>query len=98
MVPWPTQVLNPNGISIRSLVFAGLTSVTDRQTTLLGRSVTVGRIYVHSTVMWPSNMAVATFEAPIEAAASVVFTTLASVKDNYFDQLNFKYESHESRL
>jgi len=34
------QVLNPNGISIGSAVFAGLTSVTerqtDRQTTLLG--------------------------------------------------------------
>jgi len=28
----PTQVLNPNGISIGSAVFAGLTSVTDRQT------------------------------------------------------------------
>ena len=33
----PTQVLNPNGISIGSAVFAGLNSVTDRQTTLLGR-------------------------------------------------------------
>jgi len=36
---WPTQVHNPNGISIGSFVFAGLTSVTDRptdrQTTLL---------------------------------------------------------------
>jgi len=28
----PTRVLNPNGISITSAVFAGLTSVTDRQT------------------------------------------------------------------
>jgi len=27
-----TQVLNPNGTSIGSAVFAGLTSVTDRQT------------------------------------------------------------------
>jgi len=39
--PGPTQVLNPNGISIGSAVLAGLTSVTDRptdrQTTLLGR-------------------------------------------------------------
>jgi len=35
--PGPTQVLNPNGISIGSAVFAGLTSVTDGQTTLLGR-------------------------------------------------------------
>jgi len=33
----PTQVLNPNGILIGSAVFAGLTSVTDRQTMLLGR-------------------------------------------------------------
>jgi len=39
--PGPTRVLNPNGISIGAAVFAGLTSVTDRQTdrqtTLLGR-------------------------------------------------------------
>jgi len=28
----PSQVLNPDGISIGSAVFAGLTSVTDRQT------------------------------------------------------------------
>jgi len=27
--PWPTQVLNPNGISIGSAVIAGLTIVTD---------------------------------------------------------------------
>jgi len=33
----PTRVLNPNNISIGSAVFAGFTSVTDRQTTLLGR-------------------------------------------------------------
>jgi len=44
----PTRILNPNGISIGSVVFAGLTTVTDiqtdrqtdrptdRQTTLLG--------------------------------------------------------------
>jgi len=30
--PGPTQVVNPNGISIGAAVFAGLTSVTDRQT------------------------------------------------------------------
>ena len=40
-------------------------------------------------------MAVATFEAT-EAVASVVFTTLASVKTIIiFDQLNFKYETHD---
>ena len=36
----PSQVLNPDGITIGSAIFAGLTSVTDRQTdrqtTLLG--------------------------------------------------------------
>ena len=31
----PTRVLNPNGISIGSAVFAELITVTDRQTTLL---------------------------------------------------------------
>jgi len=36
-----TRVLNANGISIASAVFAGLTSVTDHAT----RSVTTGRIY-----------------------------------------------------
>jgi len=42
-----------------------------------------------------AGRAVATFEAT-EAAASVVFTTLASVTDNnYFEQLKFKYESHD---
>jgi len=43
--PGATRVLNPNGISIGSAVFAGLTNVTDRQTetTLLGRSHVVLR-------------------------------------------------------
>ena len=36
-LPGPTRVLNPNGILIASAVLAGLTSVTDQQTTLLGR-------------------------------------------------------------
>jgi len=35
--PGPTRVLDPNGISISSAIFAGLTSVTGRQTTILGR-------------------------------------------------------------
>jgi len=35
--PGPSRVLNPNGILIGSAVFAGLTSVTDRQTTLLSQ-------------------------------------------------------------
>jgi len=39
--PGPTRVLNPNGISIGSAVFAGLTSVTDRPTDHATRWVTV---------------------------------------------------------
>ena len=40
----PTRVLNPNGISIGSAVFAGLTSVTDRPTDHACWSVTIGRV------------------------------------------------------
>jgi len=35
--PGVTRVLNPNGISIGAATFAGLTSVTDRQTMLLSQ-------------------------------------------------------------
>jgi len=50
------RVLDPNGISIGLAVCAGLTSVTDRQTDRqtdqqtddATRSVTIGRIYVHT--------------------------------------------------
>ena len=49
----PALVHNPNGISIGSAVFAGLTTVTDRQTDHATRSVTTGRIYVRSTAMRP---------------------------------------------
>jgi len=50
--PGPTQVLNPNGISIGSAVFAGITSVTDRPTdrpsdhATRSVPVTTDRIYV----------------------------------------------------
>jgi len=46
---------NPNGISIGSAVFAGLTSMTDRPTDRATRSVTIGRIYICSTAMRPNN-------------------------------------------
>jgi len=51
----PTQVLNPNGISIGSAVFAGLTNVTDRQTDHATQSLTIDRIYVPSTAMRSNN-------------------------------------------
>jgi len=47
----PTRAHNPNGISIGSAVFAGLTSVTDRQTDHATRSVTIGSIYVRSSLL-----------------------------------------------
>jgi len=46
--PVLTRVLIPNGISIGSAVFAGLTSMTDRLTNHATRSVTTGHIYVRS--------------------------------------------------
>ena len=56
----PTRLLNPNGISIGSAVVAGLTTVadrqTDRQTDRTTWSVTIGRIYIYSTVMWAKNV------------------------------------------
>jgi len=48
-----TRVLNPNGISIGSAVFAGFTTVTDRATDHTTRSATIGHIYVRSTAMRP---------------------------------------------
>ena len=62
--PGPTQVLNPNGISISSnpngisigsAVLAGLTSLADRLTDHAIRLVTIDRIYVRSTAMRSSN-------------------------------------------
>ena len=49
MVAWANPSSQPNGISIGSAVFAGLTNVTDRPTDHATRSVTMGRIYVRST-------------------------------------------------
>jgi len=46
--PGPTGVLNPNGISIGSAVFAGLTSVTDRQTNIpTDHAIRSVRLHVH---------------------------------------------------
>jgi len=39
---WPTRVVNPNCISITSVIFAGLTSVTDRPTDHTTPSVSIG--------------------------------------------------------
>jgi len=54
------RVLNPNGISIGSAVFAWLTIMTDRQTDRQTDhatwSVIIGRIYVYVVrAMWPNN-------------------------------------------
>ena len=61
----PTRVLNRNGMSIGSVVYAGLTTVRDRQTDRQTQQptdrprytwwVTIGRIYVRSTAMRPKN-------------------------------------------
>ena len=41
MIPWAIQAHNPNGISIGSVVFAGLTTVTHRPTDHATQSVTI---------------------------------------------------------
>jgi len=76
----PTRVLDPNGISIGSAVFAGLTSVTDRPTDHVMRSVTIGRIYVCSTLMWPNNFenCSASDEVMCKSRVSFFLLTVAS--------------------
>ena len=56
----PTRVLNPNGIWIGSATFVSNRPIhrqtdrqTERQTDHATWSVTIGRIYVGSTTMWP---------------------------------------------
>jgi len=54
----PIRVLNPNGISIGSTLFCRAhycDRPTDRPTDHAIRSVIIGRIYVRSTAMRPSN-------------------------------------------
>jgi len=55
----PTHI-NPNGISIGSAIFAGLTTVTDRQTDTdhPTQSVIMGCIYECSTAKWPNILTV----------------------------------------
>jgi len=54
-LPGTTRVHNPNGISIGSALFSGLTNVTERPTDHATQSVTIGSIYVHSIAMRPTN-------------------------------------------
>jgi len=53
--PGPTRVLNPNGISIGSAVFAGLTTVKDRQTDRPRYSVSNNTPHLRKLAMRPNN-------------------------------------------
>ena len=80
----PTRAVNPNGISICSAVFAGVTTMTDRQTTT--RSVTIGRIYVRSTAMRPKIVSLSirrsyTKRDVLRDTKYSVFTNLISLKE-----------------
>ena len=55
VLPWAHPSLQPKGYLDRFNRFAGLTSVTDRQTDHATRSVSVGRICVRSTAVRPKN-------------------------------------------
>jgi len=53
---WSTRVHNPNGISIGSVLFAGLAIVTERQTDRqTDQQTTLPRIYVRRTAMRPNK-------------------------------------------
>jgi len=56
MIPWPTQVFNPNGILIGSAVFARA-QCCDEPTDHATPSLTTGHIYIHSTAVQPNNNA-----------------------------------------
>ena len=51
----PTRVYNPNGVSIGSIVYAGVTIVTDRPTDRPRYSVCNNRPRLRSTAMRPNN-------------------------------------------
>jgi len=71
----PTQVLNPNGISIGSAIFARLTTVTDIQKDRLTedhctRSIAIGCTYICSTAMQPNNSTNDTTQHPFNGPLS----------------------------
>jgi len=45
----------PSRAPLKIAIFAGLTTVTDRQRDHATRSVAVGHIYLHSTAVWPKK-------------------------------------------
>jgi len=51
--PWSTRVLNQNGISIGSVVFAGLVWQTDRPTDQAVRAMRSNNLYILNTVRCP---------------------------------------------
>jgi len=51
MIPWAHPSPQPKWHLDRFSYFAGLTTVTDHAT----RAARIGRMYVHSTAMWPNN-------------------------------------------
>ena len=58
--PGPTRVLNPNGISIGSAIFSGLTSVTDRQANHATRWVMLDSDYLVYRILLKSIVTVRT--------------------------------------
>jgi len=54
MVPWAHQSQHPNGITIGSAIFAGLTVVTDRQTNQ-PTDHTMPSVAITSAAMRPNN-------------------------------------------
>jgi len=70
-----TRVLNPNGISIGSAVFAGFTSVTDRPTDHATRSVTIGHILRCSLIITTLPLEVRTLHSRYNVRLRAAYET-----------------------
>jgi len=94
--PGPTWVINPNGISIGSAVFAGLGTVTDRPTdSHATQSVTLGCICVHRTAIWPKKL----FRDKISKSAifSRKIKIVQNIRNNYAPKSS-KHAAHTTKL
>ena len=101
--PGPTQVLNPNGISIGSAIFAGVTSVIDWPTDHSTQSVTIDTItqhHNHFKALCPGLLGWAGTRRnshPPKASASLSWQRLQLVL-RYINNFNGKLSSIDERL
>ena len=96
--PVPTRVLNPNGISVCSAVFAGLTSVTDRLTYHTTESVIVGRICIYVVLRCGLKMVTAiskvgTEQSPADIGRPFYWPLSRWAISNFFSSCSCEWET-----